>query len=43
MKLTESVGIGLLEKSISCQQMISAICDFPLIFLVLEMAKKKWT
>ena len=43
MKLTESVGIRLLEESISCQQMISAICDFTLICLVLEMAKKKWT
>ena len=35
MKLTESVGIRLLEKSISCQQMISAICDFTPICLVL--------
>ena len=34
MKLTESVGIRLLEKSISFQQMISAICDFTPICLV---------
>ena len=43
MKLRESVGIRLLEKSISCQQMISAICYWTRICLVLTMAKKKWT
>ena len=41
MKITANMVIRLLEKSITSQQMISAVCYFTLICLVL-MAKK-WT